>query len=65
LVLTQFSSRDMLERLFADGSDRRGYLLKENLATGGQLVEAISTLAGGGSYIDPTVVDELLQPNNG
>jgi DNA-binding NarL/FixJ family response regulator len=65
LVLTQFSSLDMLERLFADGSERRGYLLKENLATGRQLVEAISTLACGGSYIDPTVVDELHQPTNG
>jgi DNA-binding NarL/FixJ family response regulator len=42
--------------LFDDGSDRLGYLLKENVGNLDELRRAISTVCAGGSSIDPEVV---------
>ena len=42
------------------GSDRRGYMLKERIHEREQLVDAIETVADGGSVIDPRVVDVLV-----
>jgi DNA-binding NarL/FixJ family response regulator len=61
VVLSQYADPDYALRLVADGSRGRGYLLKEHVATPGQLVAAIHAVAGGGSYIDPQVVDVMLQ----
>ena len=60
VVLSQFLDPAYLLRLIEDGSSRRGYLLKERLATTGQLSSAIHTVAEGGSFIDPVVVDSLV-----
>ncbi|MET0863325.1 MAG: LuxR C-terminal-related transcriptional regulator, partial [Nakamurella sp.] len=46
--------------LLAGGAARRAYLLKERVADVGELTAAIKTVAGGGSVIDPTVVDQLV-----
>jgi DNA-binding NarL/FixJ family response regulator len=43
-----------------DGSSGRGYLLKERVHDGAQLRSAIETVAGGGSAIDPKVVQLLV-----
>jgi DNA-binding NarL/FixJ family response regulator len=43
-----------------DGSAGRAYLLKERVAGADELAQAIRVVAGGGSVIDPLVVDELV-----
>lgn len=60
LVLSQFAEPAYLRRLVEGGSARRGYLLKDNLATPGELTTAIDLIARGGSFIDSTVVDLLV-----
>ncbi|MEV0387374.1 response regulator transcription factor [Nonomuraea sp. NPDC050643] len=60
LVLSQFLDPAYLLDLIAQGSSRRGYLLKERIAAPGELVSAVRTVASGGSFIDPVVVDSLV-----
>jgi DNA-binding NarL/FixJ family response regulator len=38
----------------------RAYLLKERVAQPGQLAEAVRAVAGGGSVIDPRIVEAML-----
>ncbi|MFB4277956.1 MULTISPECIES: response regulator transcription factor [unclassified Nonomuraea] len=60
LVLSQFLDPSYLLTLIAQGSSRRGYLLKERIAAPGELISAIRTVASGGSFIDPVVVESLV-----
>jgi DNA-binding NarL/FixJ family response regulator len=60
VVLTQFIDPGYLSALISDGSNGRGYLLKERVATPGELTAAVRTIAAGGSVIDPLVVDALV-----
>jgi DNA-binding NarL/FixJ family response regulator len=60
IVLSQYSEPAYVLELLASGSDRRGYLLKERVHDRGQLVSAIDTVAGGGSVIDPKIVEVLV-----
>jgi DNA-binding NarL/FixJ family response regulator len=60
VLLSQFLDSTYLLALVAQGSARRAYLLKERLATSGELVTAVRTVAAGGSFIDPTVVESLV-----
>jgi len=60
LVLSQFADPAYLRRLVDGCSGRRGYLLKDNLATPGELVTAIDLIHRGGSFIDPAVVELLV-----
>lgn len=60
IALSSHLSADYLLTLISDGSGRRGYLLKERVATADQLSSAIEVVAGGGSFIDPLVVDSLV-----
>ncbi|TMR90560.1 response regulator transcription factor [Nonomuraea basaltis] len=60
LVLSQFLDPSYLLALIAQGSSRRGYLLKERIAAPGELVSAVRTVASGGSFIDSVVVDSLV-----
>jgi DNA-binding NarL/FixJ family response regulator len=46
--------------LVREGSDGRGYLLKERVADVDELVAALRTVAAGGSVIDQIVVDALV-----
>jgi DNA-binding NarL/FixJ family response regulator len=46
--------------LLEGGSAGRGYLLKERLADGRQLADALMDVAAGGAVIDPRVVEELV-----
>src|SRR3954451_11514776 len=45
--------------LLEGGSDRRGYLLKDRVHSGRELIGTIETVAGGGSVIDAKVVETL------
>jgi DNA-binding NarL/FixJ family response regulator len=60
LVLSQYASPDYALALLEHGSAGRGYLLKERVTDLGQLVAAIKSVAGGGSVIDPKVVEALI-----
>jgi DNA-binding NarL/FixJ family response regulator len=60
VVLSQYSSPAYALALLDKGSAGRAYLLKDSVADVGQLVNAIRSVAGGGSVIDPTVVDSLV-----
>jgi DNA-binding NarL/FixJ family response regulator len=67
VVLSQYSGTEYLLRLVDKGSAGRGYLLKDRICQPGELADALSIVASGGSYIDPTVVDALVlrqRPNN-
>ena len=60
VVLSKYAGPTYALRLLEGGSERRGYLLKERLADRAQLVSAIREVAGGGSVIDPLVVEALV-----
>jgi DNA-binding NarL/FixJ family response regulator len=61
VVLTQYTAPGYAVALLEHGSSGRGYLLKERVGSVDELARAIRTVAGGGSVIDPLVVDELVR----
>jgi len=61
VVLSQYTAPGYALALLQEGSAGRGYLLKERVAGANELAQAIRTVAGGGSVIDPLVVDELVR----
>jgi DNA-binding NarL/FixJ family response regulator len=63
VLLSQFAEATYALALLAEGSVRRGYLLKERVADGDELADAIRRVAVGGSVIDPTVVEGLVAAN--
>lgn len=61
IVLSQYVDPGLALAVLGDGSRRRGYLLKQNLEDAEQLCTAIRTVAAGGSYIDPDVLNALVE----
>lgn len=60
IVLSQYVSPAYAVSLLSQGSERRGYLLKDRVADVDDLVEAIRVVAAGGAVIDPKVVEQLV-----
>jgi DNA-binding NarL/FixJ family response regulator len=60
VVLSQYSDPSYVLKLLEAGSDGRGYLLKERVRDRSHLTSAIRTVAGGGSIIDPKIVEVLV-----
>jgi DNA-binding NarL/FixJ family response regulator len=60
VVLSQYSEPRYALALLESGSQRRAYLLKETVEDLDQLVATINAVAGGGSVIDPKVVEALV-----
>jgi DNA-binding NarL/FixJ family response regulator len=60
VVLSQYLEPTYALALFANGTERRAYLLKERVHDVGQLVSAIHAVAAGGSSVDPKVVEALV-----
>jgi DNA-binding NarL/FixJ family response regulator len=60
VVLSQYATPSYALSLFDGGSDRRAYLLKDRVSELDELVAAIRVVAGGGSVVDPKVVEELV-----
>jgi DNA-binding NarL/FixJ family response regulator len=60
IVLSQFVSPAYALALLSQGSERRGYLLKDRVADVDDLVDAIRVVHGGGAVIDPKVVEQLV-----
>jgi DNA-binding NarL/FixJ family response regulator len=61
VVISQYVSPHYALKLFEHGSAGRAYLLKERVGHRIQLLEAIREVAGGGSVVDPKVVDVLVE----
>jgi adenylate cyclase len=62
VVLSQFDDPEYAVSLLAEGSAGYGYLLKDRIAEGSQLVDAIRAVATGGTALDPAIVQALVQP---
>jgi DNA-binding NarL/FixJ family response regulator len=60
VVLSQYVEPGYALALLEDGSEGRAYLLKERVSDVDQLLHAIREVAGGGSVIDPKVVEALV-----
>jgi DNA-binding NarL/FixJ family response regulator len=60
VVLSQYSHPGYALALLESGSDGRAYLLKERVHNLGQLMSAVEAVAGGGSVIDPKIVEVLV-----
>jgi len=61
LVLSQYLEPEYALRLLGSGAGGVGYLLKDRLGEASELAEAARRVAGGGSAVDPAVVDELVR----
>ncbi|MFZ0626653.1 MAG: adenylate/guanylate cyclase domain-containing protein [Acidimicrobiia bacterium] len=62
VVLSQYDDPEYAVSLLAGGAAGYAYLLKDRVAEGDQLVRAIREVAGGGSMLDPRIVDALSRP---
>src|SRR5579872_958774 len=62
VILSQYDDPEYAVALLAEGSAGYGYLLKDHLAEGNQLIEAIRMVATGGTALDPTIVQALVTP---
>ena len=65
VVLSQYAEPAYALALLADGSEGRAYLLKERVSEVDELLNAVREVAGGGSVIDPKVVDSLVSGRRG
>ncbi|HEX7610432.1 MAG TPA: response regulator transcription factor [Solirubrobacteraceae bacterium] len=61
VVLSQYAEAAYALALLEGGSSHRGYLLKERIRDRAELAHAITTVAQGGSVIDPQIVDALIE----
>jgi DNA-binding NarL/FixJ family response regulator len=60
LVLSQYVEQLYARELLADREGGVGYLLKDRVFNDDQFIDAIRTVAGGGTVMDPEVVSKLL-----
>ena len=60
LLLSQYVEQLYARELLADQAGAVGYLLKDRVFSDDQFVDAIRTVAGGGTVMDPEVVTNLL-----
>lgn len=61
IVLTQFTEPEVAHQLLSDGERGIGYLLKDRIGEPRELVSAIQLVARGGTAIDPSLVQALMQ----
>ena len=60
VILSQHADALYALALFDDGSDGRGYLLKDRVRDREELARALLEVAGGGTVVDAKIVNELL-----
>jgi DNA-binding NarL/FixJ family response regulator len=60
VAISQFAEPEYALALLEEGADRRGYLLKDRVSEAGEISGAIREVAGGGSVVDPKVVEALV-----
>jgi class 3 adenylate cyclase/DNA-binding NarL/FixJ family response regulator len=62
VILSQYDDPEYAVSLLASGSAGYGYLLKDRVAEGTQLADAIRSVATGGTALDPAIVEALVRP---
>jgi adenylate cyclase len=62
VILSQYDDPEYAVSLLSEGSAGYGYLLKDHIAEGDQLVDAIRAVATGGTALDPAIVEALVRP---
>jgi class 3 adenylate cyclase/DNA-binding LytR/AlgR family response regulator len=62
VILSQYDDPEYAISLLSDGAAGYGYLLKDRLAEGDQLVQAVRAVASGGTALDPAIVNALVTP---
>jgi DNA-binding NarL/FixJ family response regulator len=60
LILSQYVEQLYARELLADQAGAVGYLLKDRVFNDDRFVDAIRTVAGGGTVMDPEVISKLL-----
>lgn len=60
VLLSQYVDSGYVRTLLKQGTEGRGYLLKERVADVDELVAALRTVGSGGSVMDPKVVESLV-----
>jgi DNA-binding NarL/FixJ family response regulator len=65
LVLSQYVEQLYARELLADQAGGVGYLLKDRVFSDDQFIEALRTVAGGGTVLDPEVISKLLGRRSG
>jgi DNA-binding NarL/FixJ family response regulator len=61
VLLSQYVDPGYVRSLLDSGSAGRGYLLKDRVADVEELLDAVRVVAGGGSVLDPKVVEHLVR----
>ena len=56
VVLSQYSDPGWLSQVFDQGSENRGWVMKERANSDGQLISAVKTVHQGVRWIDPSVM---------
>jgi class 3 adenylate cyclase len=62
VILSQYDDPEYAVSLLSSGSAGYGYLLKDRVAEGNQLANAIRSVATGGTALDPAIVEALIRP---
>lgn len=62
VILSQYDDPDYAIKLLSEGQAGYGYLLKDRIAEGSALADAVRVVATGGSAIDPSIVDAMVSP---
>jgi DNA-binding NarL/FixJ family response regulator len=60
VILSQYADESYAFELFKNGTDGLAYLLKDRVGDLRQLLSALRAVAGGGSMVDPQVIDALV-----
>ncbi len=60
LLFSQYVERLYVRELLTDRAGAVGYLLKDRVAHPRQFMDALTQIAGGGTVLDPTVIDTML-----
>lgn len=61
VVVSQFVEPEYVLEVFNDGTGHRGYVVKDRISDLAYLVQAITTVAEGGSFIDDSAVQVLIR----
>ena len=56
VIVSQYSDPAWLARVFDQGSENRGWVMKERAHSEGQLISALKTVHQGARWIDPSVM---------
>jgi class 3 adenylate cyclase/DNA-binding response OmpR family regulator len=62
VILSQYDDPEYAISLLQDGAAGYGYLLKDRVAEGSALANAIRAVATGGTALDPGIVDAMMRP---